>query len=59
MDIDLQKHLFEHVKILTPLPSFYLPEFIADNQAVVADKWLARLSPIWLDQSRGAIGDQN
>ena len=52
MDIDLLKELYGRMKTLTPLPSIYLPEFIADNQAEVSDKVLAQLKSDLVDQSR-------
>ena len=51
-DIDLQKQLCEHMKRLTPRPSIYLPESIAENRAEVADKVFAGTKSELLDQVR-------
>ena len=49
--------LYEHMKTLTPLPSIYLSESIAENQAEVADNVLAGTKSELVDQVREQIRD--
>lgn len=40
IDYDLQKQLIPHMESMVPLPSIYIPDFIAENQADRADNVL-------------------
>jgi len=57
LDIDLQKQVYDHMKTLTPLPSIYLPEFIAANQSERADNILRGTKSELVDQVRSQIRD--
>jgi len=57
LDIDLQRQLCEHMETLKPLPSIYLPEFIAENQAERVDNMLAGTKSELVDQVRAQIRD--
>jgi len=57
LDFDLQKHLYPHMKDMKPLPSIYIPDFIADNQNERADNVLQGTKQAQMDQIRNDIRD--
>ena len=59
MDIDTQKQLYVNMKILSPLLSIYLPEFIDENQAGVADNVFAGTKSELVAQVHVQICDLN
>ena len=57
VDIDPQEQLYVNMKILSPLLSIYLPEFIDENQAGVADNAVAGTKSELVAQVRVQICD--
>ncbi|CAM9316559.1 unnamed protein product [Chrysoparadoxa australica] len=57
LDIDLQRQLKDDLKVLKPLPSIYIPDFIAANQADRADNVLTGTIQEQMDKIRQDIRD--
>merc|ERR1712176_1027653 len=57
LDINLQQKVYDYMQTFTPLPSIYLPEFIAANQSERADNVLKGTKAELVDQVRAQIRD--
>lgn len=55
LDMDLQRRLYPYMKDIVPLPSIYVPHFIAANQEERANHVLTGTTQEWLDQIRSDI----
>lgn len=55
LDMDLQRRLYPYMKDIVPLPSIYVPDFIAANQGERANHVLTGTTQEWLDQIRSDI----
>lgn len=54
-DYDLQRQLYPHMEKIVPLPSIYLPDFIASNQKTRANNTLKGTKKEMLEQIRADI----